>query len=46
VELKLWVKNITEEDLNIDPTQYEETQTLVGLQYPGREYGITAGYTF
>jgi iron complex outermembrane recepter protein len=46
VELKLWVKNITEEDLNIDPTQFEDTQTLVGLQYPGREYGVTASYTF
>ena len=46
VELKLWVKNITDEDLNIDPTQYENTQTLVGLQYPGREYGLTASYTF
>ncbi len=46
VELKLWVKNITDEDLNIDPTQYENTQTLVGMQYPGREYGITASYTF
>jgi iron complex outermembrane receptor protein len=46
VELKLWAKNITDEDLNIDPTQFENTQTLVGLQYPGREYGLTASYTF
>jgi iron complex outermembrane recepter protein len=46
VELKLWVKNITDEDLNIDPTQYENTQTLVGLHYPGREFGLTASYTF
>jgi iron complex outermembrane receptor protein len=46
LELKLWVKNITDEDLNVDPTQYEDTQTLVGLQYPGREYGFTASYTF
>jgi len=46
MELKLWVKNITDEDLNIDPTQYENTQTLVGIQYPGREYGLTASYTF
>ncbi len=46
VELKLWVKNITDEDLNIDPTQYENTQTLVGMQYPGREYGLTAIYSF
>jgi iron complex outermembrane recepter protein len=46
VELKVWAKNVTDEDLNIDPTQYENTQTLVGLQYPGREYGVTASYTF
>ena len=46
VELKLWIKNITDEDLNIGRTQYENTQTLVGLHYPGREYGLTASYTF
>ena len=46
MELKLWMKNITDEDLNIDPTQFENTQTLVGIQYPGREYGVTASYTF
>jgi outer membrane receptor protein involved in Fe transport len=46
VEVKLWVKNITDEDLNIDPKQFANTQTLEGLQYPGREYGLTASYTF
>lgn len=46
VELKLWVKNITNEDLNVNPGQFENTQTLVGLHYPGREYGLTASYTF
>lgn len=46
VELKLWVKNIADEDMNIDPKQFENTQTLEGLHYPGREYGVTASYTF
>jgi hypothetical protein len=46
VEFKLWVKNVTDEDINTDPTHYENTQTLVGMQYPGREYGLTASYTF
>jgi iron complex outermembrane recepter protein len=46
VELKLWMKNITDEDLNIDPKQFEDTQTLEGAQYAGREYGVTASYTF
>jgi iron complex outermembrane receptor protein len=46
VELKFWAKNITDEDLNVDPKQFENTQTLEGLQYPGREYGLTASYTF
>jgi iron complex outermembrane recepter protein len=46
VELKLWMKNVTDEDLNIDPTQYADTRTLEGLHYPGREYGLTASYTF
>ena len=46
VEVKLWVKNIADEDLNIDPEQFEDTQTLQGKHYPGREYGLTASYTF
>jgi iron complex outermembrane receptor protein len=46
VELKLWVKNIADEDMNINPAQFEDTQTLEGLHYPGREYGVTASYTF
>jgi outer membrane receptor protein involved in Fe transport len=46
VELKLWMKNIADEDLNINPAQFEDTQTLEGLHYPGREYGVTASYTF
>jgi iron complex outermembrane receptor protein len=46
LELKLWVKNITDEDLNIDPKQFEDTQTLEGRHYPGREFGMTAVYTF
>lgn len=46
VELKLWVKNITNEDLNINPGQFQDSQTLEGLHYPGREFGITARYTF
>jgi hypothetical protein len=46
VEVKLWVKNIADEDLNIDPEQFENTQTLQGKHYPGREYGLTASYTF
>ncbi len=46
VEVKLWAKNITDEDLNVDPEQFENTQTLRGLQFPGREYGLTASYTF
>jgi len=46
VEVKLWTKNITDEDLNIDPKQFMDTQTLEGAQYPGREYGLTASYTF
>jgi len=46
VEVKLWAKNITDEDLNVDPEQFENTQTLRGLQFPGREFGVTATYTF
>jgi hypothetical protein len=46
VELKLWAKNLTNEDLNINPVQFEDTQTLQGMQYPGREFGFTAIYTF
>jgi iron complex outermembrane receptor protein len=46
VELKLWAKNITDEDMNIDPKQFEDTQTLEGQAFPGREYGLTVSYTF
>jgi len=46
VEVKLWAKNITDEDLNVDPEQFENTQTLRGQQFPGREFGVTATYTF
>jgi iron complex outermembrane receptor protein len=46
LELKLWVKNMTNEDLNVNPGQFEDTQTLTGLQYPGREFGATARYMF
>lgn len=46
VELKLWAKNITDEDLNIDPGRFQNTQTLDGNHNPGREYGMTARYSF
>jgi iron complex outermembrane receptor protein len=46
LELKLWVKNMTNEDLNVNPGQFEDSQTLTGLQYPGREFGATARYMF
>ena len=35
-----------DEDLNIDPTQFQNTQTLVGSHFPGREWGLTTTYNF
>ncbi|MDX1736207.1 MAG: TonB-dependent receptor, partial [Halioglobus sp.] len=46
LELRLWAKNITDEDLNIDPGRFRDTQTLVGSHHPGREYGLTVRYPF
>ena len=46
VELKLWAKNITNEDLNVNPGQFADSQTLEGLHYRGRELGVTARYVF
>ena len=46
LEIRLWAKNITDEDMNINPGRFQDTQTLVGSHHPGREYGVTARYSF
>lgn len=51
VDARLWVKNLTDEDLNIDPGLKENGDPALppaweGAYYPGREYGITLNYSF
>ncbi|MEM9254740.1 MAG: TonB-dependent receptor [Pseudomonadota bacterium] len=51
LDVRLWGKNLTDEDLNVDPTQRTDgdpslPQPLTGRYYPGRQYGLTLNYTF
>jgi len=51
LDLRLWGKNLTDEDLNVDPFLLSDVdpslpQTLRGRFHRGREYGLTLNYTF
>ena len=50
-DVRLWVKNLTDEDLNIDPVIRENGDPALppaweGTYFPGREYGVTMSYNF
>ena len=50
-DIRLWGKNLTNEDLNINPTLRSDgdpslQQPFGGRYYPGREYGLTLSYSF
>jgi iron complex outermembrane receptor protein len=50
-DIRLWGKNLTNEDLNIDPSIRTDgdpslPQPFSGRYYPGREYGLTLSYSF
>ena len=50
-DIRLWGKNLTNEDLNINPSIRTDgdpglTQPFGGRYYPGREYGVTLSYSF
>ena len=50
-DIRLWGKNLTNEDLNINPTLRSDgdpslPQPFSGRYYPGREYGLTLSYSF
>lgn len=51
LDIRLWGKNLTDEDLNIDPGLRSDgdpslPQPFTGRYYPGREYGLTVSYEF
>lgn len=51
LDVRLWGKNLTDEDYNIAPTQRTDgdpslEQPYTGRYYPGRQYGLTLNYTF
>ncbi len=51
VNIRLWGKNLANEDLNIDPSIRTDgdpglPQPFGGRYYPGREYGLTVSYSF
>jgi iron complex outermembrane receptor protein len=51
LDLRLWGKNLTDEDLNIDPGIRTDgdpslAQPFTGRYHPGREYGLTLSYAF
>lgn len=51
LNVRLWSKNLFDEDLNINPTVRSDgdpslPQPFGGRYYPGREYGLTVNYTF
>jgi len=51
LDVRLWGKNLTDEDLNVDPTERSDgtpglPEPLNGRYYPGREYGLTVNYSF
>jgi len=50
-DIRLWGKNLTDEDLNVDPALRTDgdpslPQPYGGRYFPGREYGITLSYSF
>jgi len=52
IDLRFWAKNLTNEDYNYDPTFLEANgdpnlpPAFRGEFYPGREFGLTARYSF
>lgn len=51
LEVRLWGKNLTNEDFNQDPsivrnTDSSQASAFRGGYSPGREYGVTLGYRF
>ena len=51
LDIRLWGKNLTNEDLNVDPDLRTDgdpglPQPYSGRYYPGREYGLTVSYSF
>lgn len=51
LDIKAWAKNLTDEDLNIDPGRKANGDPDLPFAYqgsftPGREYGITVRYSF
>jgi outer membrane receptor protein involved in Fe transport len=51
VDLRVWGKNLTDTDLNVDPSERTDgteglPAPLGGRYYPGRQYGLTLNYTF
>ena len=51
VDIRLWGKNLTNEDFNIDPALKDNGQAglpaaFEGIYYPGRELGVTLSYSF
>ena len=51
LDIRLWGKNLTDEDLNIDPSIRSDgdpslPQPFSGRYFPGREYGLTLSYEF
>jgi iron complex outermembrane receptor protein len=51
VDIRLWGKNLTNEDFNIDPGVKDNggpelSPAWEGTYWPGREYGVTLSYSF
>ncbi|MAT92682.1 MAG: hypothetical protein CME59_08775 [Halioglobus sp.] len=51
LDMRLWGKNLTNQDRNVDPTQRTDgtegfPQPFGGRYYPGRQYGFTLSYNF
>jgi iron complex outermembrane receptor protein len=51
LDVRLWGKNLTDEDYNIAPTLRTDgdpsfDQPFTGRYYPGRQYGLTLNYSF
>jgi iron complex outermembrane receptor protein len=51
LDLRLWGKNLTEQDRNVDPGRRTDgtegfEQPFGGRYFPGRQYGLTVNYQF
>lgn len=51
LDIRLWGKNLTNEDFNVDPAVKAngdpgQPAAWEGLYWPGREYGVTVSYNF